>query len=119
RPGLRPGRTCTSRSGWAAGASTGPVTRSTLCRIFWPGAAEPVRAPALVEAERWVLVAHEQHVRRDPGRPAVAAHHQVEDAARIAGGEEQDDCRDEEKYPGEAHARAPARLVSSRPRAPA
>ena len=72
-------------------------------------AAAVVRA-ALVEPERRILVAHEEHVGGDARNPAVEPEHEVEDPARVARREEQRDTGEEHEDSDQAG------LVARRPR---
>ena len=71
-----------SSGGVVAGPSAGPV--GGLVR-------------ALVEAERRVLVAHQGDVGQHPVDPAVDADDDVEQRARVAAGEQQDEAGDEDQ----------------------
>ena len=75
---------------------------------------------ALVEPERRVLVGHQRRVRDDAEHPAVHAEHEVEDAARVARGEEQRDAGEEHEQLDQAGPPAAAAppSSSSQPRSP-
>ncbi len=56
----------------------------------------------LIEAERRVLVAHEEHVGPDSGDPAVEPDDEVEDPSRIAAREYEGESREEHENPDQA-----------------
>ena len=77
---------------------------------------ERLARAALVEAERRVLVAHQQDVPRDPRNPAVEPKHEVEELRRIARGEQKRDAgeQDENTDQPRLEAEAPHPVVDLR-----
>ena len=74
--------------------------------------------PSLVEPERRVLVAHQEHVGGDARDPAVEPEYKVEDSAWVAGGEEEPDPREEDEDADQAglEAESPCAVVRARRR---
>ena len=71
---------------------------------------------ALIEAQRRVPVRHEPCVRHHPRHPAVEPEREVEDSARIPGGEEQHHTREQDEHADEPETGAPRPVVGMRGR---
>ena len=77
---------------------------------------DPRIRSALVETERRVFVAHEEHVGGDPSHPTVESEDEVEDASRVVADEQQRDPREEHEHADQAclEAESPDPVVHPR-----
>jgi hypothetical protein len=80
----------------AVAAGNGYTLASAYVR-GWPASLQVVWfVLALIQSERRILVPHQGDIDQDPVEPAIDAHKQVEEAARIPPGDQQEEAGEDD-----------------------